>query len=226
MASIQCRSLSLAYGPVPVVQKVSFDLPDGGYLVVVGENGSGKSTLFKAMAGLLTPASGSVRFSPEDVRPGYLAQLDDIAANFPASVKEVVLSGSLCRTRSLFYSRQARAQARAALDRMDMLPFADRSFQALSGGQRRRVLLARALVAAQGLLLLDEPTAGLDRATAADLYALLRSLNREEGMTVVTISHDMVAGLDDASHILAMRHGRMAFFGTQADYFAREKRGG
>ncbi|MFP5522527.1 metal ABC transporter ATP-binding protein [Peptococcus simiae] len=218
MAAIKCQDLTIAYGPVPVVQHMTFDLPTGAYLVIIGENGSGKSSLLKGLAGLVPLAAGSITFSPPETKPGYLAQLDQIASNFPASVQEVVLTGCLKGQHRPFYTAADKAAAQAALAKMDMVPFAGRSFQALSGGQRRRVLLARALVAADGLLFLDEPTAGLDTGTAADLYGLLRRLNRQEGLTIVTISHDMTDGLTDASHILHMDHGQLVYFGPAADY--------
>ncbi len=221
MRVLSCEHLNLAYGPVPVVQDVSFAIDEGSYLAIIGHNGSGKTTLFKGLLGLLSPLSGQV-YVGGDGRVGYLPQSDSIQPHFPASVREVVASGLLNR-KPLFavYTAADKRLVEKSLARLDMLPLADRPFQTLSGGQRQRVLLARALTASERLLFLDEPTAGLDPAAEQELYRLLAQLNRQEGVTIVTISHDLAAVRDYATHVLVMSHGQMSFFGDRAAYGRR-----
>ncbi len=220
MPIITCENLSLAYGNVPVVHDLSFSLEKGAYLAIIGANGSGKTTLFKGLIGLLPPLRGRIIINSEEAgRIGYLPQADGIPAHFPASVREVVQSGLLNRRHHLPLLRsEDKAVARRNLERLDMADYADRPFQALSGGQRQRVLIARALTASDRLLFLDEPTAGLDPDAERDLYGLLARLNREDGVTIVTISHDLTAVRDFASHVLVMQNGTMRFYGTLAEW--------
>jgi zinc transport system ATP-binding protein len=133
-------------------------------------------------------------------------------------VGEVVLSG--CQSREgfrPFYSKADRARAKDAMARMDILGLEKKCYRELSGGQQQRVLLARALCAADRLLLLDEPVAGLDPKVTAEMYALIGRLNREDGMTVLMISHDIRAAVRYADHILHISEGR-SWFGTTEEY--------
>ncbi|MBQ2618808.1 MAG: ATP-binding cassette domain-containing protein, partial [Oscillospiraceae bacterium] len=136
--------------------------------------------------------------------------------DFPASVWEIVLSGCM---NSLglrpFYGKAQKARAEEALQKLDIADLRRRCYRELSGGQQQRVLLARALCATGKLLLLDEPVSGLDPRVTAELYRIIRDLNRE-GITILMISHDLQAAAEDASHILHV--GRELFFGTKADY--------
>ena len=135
-----------------------------------------------------------------------------------ASVQEVVLSGFLNRLgRRLFYSRDERKQALAEMERLGISHLKNHSYQELSGGQQQRVLLARALCATGKLLLLDEPAAGLDPVVTAQLYELIWQINRERGITVIMVSHDIPAAVHYADHILHLGH-ETTFFGTTADY--------
>lgn len=219
MPIITCENLSLGYGNVPVVHDLSFNVDKGAYLAIIGANGSGKSTLFKGLIGLLPPLCGKILIKSEEAgRIGYLPQADDIAPHFPASVREVVQSGLLNRRRLSFRRSDDKALALRNLERLDMAAYADRPFQALSGGQRQRVLIARALTASDQLLFLDEPTAGLDPDAERDLYGLLAHLNRKDGLTIVTISHDLTAVRDFASHVLVMQNGSMQFYGSLAEW--------
>ena len=147
-------------------------------------------------------------------------------------MREIVLSGcqGRCGSRS-FYNKEEKQLAEAAMDKMQITQLAKRCYRELSGGQQQRVLLARALCATQKMLLLDEPVSGLDPKVTAELYALIEKLNREDGITVIMISHDMAAAVKFASHILHI--GDTVFFGTKAAYlqspqgrlFAAEKGG-
>lgn len=217
---IICKNIALGYENHIVSQNISFSVAQGEYLCVVGENGAGKSTLMKAILGLHPPVSGQLSFG-DGLKPneiGYLPQQTSLQRDFPASVQEVVLSGCLnrCGLRP-FYNRAERELAHSRMERLGILPLRNRCYRELSGGQQQRVLLARALCATRRLLLLDEPVSGLDPAATADMYAIIRRLNREDGITVVMISHDISSAVREADHILHLSH-RPLFFGTTEDY--------
>ena len=218
MSMIACRDLSLGYDSNPIIEHLSFEVNAGDYLCIVGENGSGKSTLMRTVLGLQRPLGGEIAFG-EGVKPGeigYLPQQTAIQRDFPATVREVALSGCQARLgRRAFYSRAEKALAAANLARMGMGEMGGRCYRELSGGQQQRVLLARALCAAERLLLLDEPVAGLDPGVTQELYDLIGQLNRD-GVTIVMISHDISAAMRYATHILHV--GKQLFFGAAGEY--------
>lgn len=234
MAQLTCQNLCVGYDGKSVLQDLNFEVFAGDYLYIVGENGSGKSTLMKTILGLQPPISGRI-LTGDGLRKneiGYLPQQTVVQKDFPASVREIVLSGcqGRCGSRS-FYNKEEKQLAEAAMDKMQITQLAKRCYRELSGGQQQRVLLARALCATQKMLLLDEPVSGLDPKVTAELYALIEKLNREDGITVIMISHDMAAAVKFASHILHI--GDTVFFGTKEAYlqspqgrlFAAEKGG-
>lgn len=214
---LSCRDVSLGYEGHTVWEHLTFSVHSGEYLCIVGENGSGKSTLLKSLLGLLPPLKGVIRRSDTAGAVGYLPQQTQAQRDFPATVSEVVLSGFLsARGRRFFYSAAEKSQALMHMGKLGILELKDRCYRELSGGQQQRVLLARALCATQKMLLLDEPVSGLDPKVTAEMYALIEKLNREDGITVIMISHDVAAAVRYASHILHI--GDTVFFGTRADY--------
>ena len=220
MAYITCRDAAFAYEGKAAVEGLNFEVSRGDYLCIVGENGSGKSTLIKGLLRLIKPVRGAVELGDgltgRDI--GYLPQQTAAQKDFPASVYEVVLSGCLSR-RGLhpFYTRQDKAAAEENLQRMSIADLRSRCYRELSGGQQQRVLLARALCATRKMLLLDEPTAGLDPVVTGELYRTISSINRELGITVVMVSHDIHSAVETAGHILHLEREQL-FFGTAADY--------
>lgn len=223
MAQITCQNLTLGYEGRAILQNLNFTVQAGDYLCIVGENGAGKSTLMRTLLHLQPPLAGSISLGeglgPRDI--GYLPQQTLVQRDFPASVWEVVLSD--CQGRSgwrPFYSRRDKALARRALRRLEAEELAGRCYRELSGGQQQRVLLARALCAAQKVLLLDEPVSGLDPKVTAEMYRLIAELNRRDGLTIIMISHDIQAAVSYASHILHI--GQPVFFGTRQEYLQSE----
>lgn len=218
MSQIICKELSLGYDGHAVSEHVSFTVEQGDYLCIVGSNGSGKSTLMKTLLGLMPPLSGEIVFGDglqrRDV--GYLPQQTEAQRDFPASVREVVLSGTTGGRFRPFATAEQKLLADRQMESLGILPLAKRPYSRLSGGQQQRVLLARALCAAESVLLLDEPISGLDPQAARELYDTVRRLNRQRGITVIMITHDLSA-IADAHRVLCMS-GTPTFFSSVEDY--------
>lgn len=218
MSLIACDNVTFSYEGKPVLENLSLQVEDGDFLCVVGENGSGKTTLVKGLLGLLSPAKGKISLG-EGVRRstiGYLPQQSESQRDFPASVREVVSAGA--RSRGPLLGRAQRDRVRRNMERLSVLHLKNKSFTELSGGQRQRALLARALCAADQLLLLDEPTAGLDPLATQEFYRVVEGLH-QQGMTIVMITHDIPAALEHARHILHLSNGGN-FYGATAQYAA------
>ncbi len=220
MPQLTCKNLTLGYGSKTVIENLSFNVNKGDYLCIVGENGSGKSTLMKTILRLLKPLAGSIETGdgllPDEI--SYLPQQTDVQRDFPASVREIVLSGCQSRCgRRPFYSKEEKQLALAAMEKLGITDLAKKCYRELSGGQQQRTLLARALCAAQKMLLLDEPVTGLDPAATQEMYDLIEQLNRS-GITIIMISHDTDAALKYASHVLHIGSGGASFFGDVKEY--------
>jgi len=219
MALLTCENVTLGYDGHAVLSGVSFEVCAGDYLCIVGENGSGKTTMMKTILGLQKPLSGKITFGDglSQTEIGYLPQQTIVQKDFPATVREIVLSG--CQARSgkrFFYNKEEKRLAARNMERMDLIPLAGRCYRELSGGQQQRVLLTRALCATRKLLVLDEPVSGLDPKVTQEMYALIRRMNQEEGITILMISHDIAAAVQEATHILHV--GTDMFFGTKESY--------
>lgn len=226
MAQIICRDLAIGYEGKTVVQNINLSVKKGDYLCVIGENGAGKSTFMKTLLGLLPPVSGKIEFYDglKKNEIGYLPQQTEVQKDFPTSVREIVLSGcqNRCGLRP-FYDREEKEYAYQMMEKMQIIHLEKRCYRELSGGQQQRVLLARALCATRKILLLDEPTAGLDPKVTKEMYQLIYELNQRDKLTIVMISHDLRAALTYSSHIL--HTGKHVFFGTKEEYIrhARHK---
>ncbi len=219
MALIVCDNIALAYDKTLVLSDLSFRVERGNCLCVVGENGSGKSTLMKALLGLMPVVRGKIELGEGLLRKeiAYLPQQNALQQDFPASVREIVLSGRLARKGFFsFYNREDKQIAGSYMEKLGIDSLADFSFRALSGGQQQRVLLARALAAEPELLLIDEPTAGLDPVMTADFYDLIGKY-AVMGKTVVMVTHDREAVLRYATHVLHLHHQPL-FFGSKTAY--------
>lgn len=200
---IEVEHLTFSYSGLPpyTLHDVSLRIDDGEYISVLGDNGSGKSTLVRLMLGLLRPLSG--RVSIGTARIGYVSQKNDYSnADFPITVFEMLDSyRRLLRLRDKSAVNQALAQVR-------MQPFAHRLMGGLSGGQGQKVRLARALMGQPDLLVLDEPSTGVDIASQQEIYAFLKRLNREQGTTIVSIEHNLQAAMANSTLIYHLTGGR------------------
>ncbi len=224
MALITCSDVALGYEGHIVTEGLDFSVEARDNLYIVGENGAGKSTLLQALLRLHHPLSGSIRLGEglQQSDVGYLPQQTQVQKDFPASVREVVRSGFAGRSKLRpFLSREEKRMAADNMEKLGVARLSNRCFRELSGGQQQRVLLARALCAAKRLLLLDELTAGLDPVASRDFYDAVERLNKENGIAVVMVSHDIAAAVRYASHILHLGR-RQLFFGTREEYLSSD----
>ena len=223
MAQISVKDLTLGYDGHTILSGLNFEVLPGDYLCIVGENGSGKSTLMKTILGLQKPVDGTITYG-DGLRAGeigYLPQQTPVQKDFPATVWEIVLSGCQGRTGiHLFYGKVEKQLARKNMELMNITSFEKRCYRELSGGQQQRVLLARALCATGKLLLLDEPVTGLDPKVTQEMYDLIEALNKEQGITILMISHDIQAAVRYARKILHIGHE--CFFGRTEEYVASQ----
>ena len=211
---IKCDGLTMSYEGKDVISNLSFVVNKGDYLCIVGENGSGKSTLANAILGLKKPASGSLFVNAGSI--GYLPQKIALKKDFPASVFEVVLSGCIKKSFLPFYTKAQKRTAEDTLKKLGILNLKNDCCRNLSGGQQQRMFLARALCAAEDLLLLDEPVTGLDPVASLEMYEIIKDLHKK-GTTVIMISHDIDHALKNSTHILHLSESEH-FFGKTSEY--------
>ncbi len=213
MELIKFRDVSFSYSGKDILTGVNLDINTGDYIYVVGENGSGKTTLIKGLLGLKKPNKGEIIFEASLGRNevGYIPQQKDIKRDFPASVWEIVLSGRLNnKGKSLFYTRKDKAIANRNMEKLDILALKNKPYKFLSGGQQQRVLLARALCATGKLLILDEPDTGLDPEAKKDLYLILEDLNKNDGITIIMVTHDIKEELlEKENKVFYVNQGRV-----------------
>ena len=208
--AIRLAGVRAGYDGRPALDDVTFDVREGTFTALIGPNGAGKSTCLKLLLGLVRPQAGRVEVFGEDAGSaargiGYVPQSVEIPKGFPISVEEVALMG---RYGAIGPGRRPkrddRERVRFALEQVHLADLAPRRFQDLSGGQQQRVLIARALVGEPRLLLLDEPTAGLDSGARARFYALVCDLQHAQGLTLLCATHDLDVVADHADNLILL----------------------
>ena len=198
------------------LKHVNISVKERSFTCIVGENGSGKSTLLKCILGLYKGYSGNVI---KEERIGYLPQKSEIQANFPATIEEVVLSGTIGNSiRKIFYSKDDRKIAKSIMERLGIYDIRKKCFADLSGGQQQRVLIARSLCATKDIIILDEPTNGLDPSIAIQIYELLNDLKNKDGITILMVSHDVERALKYADTVIELIDGEVTFIGKPSEF--------
>ncbi|REB10008.1 metal ABC transporter ATP-binding protein [Sporosarcina sp. BI001-red] len=223
---VNLTDVTFNYGNSTVLKDITLTVQPGEFWALIGPNGSGKSTLIKILLGLLKPDTGSVELFGEPIssvshkeRIGYVSQKSNsFNSGFPATVLEVVRSG-LTKKTGLFkrFSKEDTEAAMNALLEVGMEKFADRNIGELSGGQQQRVFISRALAAKPDLLIMDEPTVGVDQQNSASFYSMLEKLNRDNGIAIILVSHEIDLVTDLASHVACLNL-TMHFHGGRRDF--------
>ena len=224
---VELESVGVSYGEVRVLDGINLTVEPGDFLGIIGPNGSGKTTLLRVMLGLLEPQEGSVRLFGQPPasfrewrRVGYVPQRAVLDPSLPVTVQEVVASGLVASLG--FFQRIGRAQrlrVSEALARAGMEAHAQARIGALSTGQQQRVLIARALVSDPELIILDEPTGGVDPEAQTSFYAMLHHLNSEREVTLVLVSHDIGVVAKEVTK-LACLNRRLIFHGRPGDFLS------
>ena len=205
MFLLKCNKLTLGYNNKDILHSFDYGIHSGEYLCIIGRNGCGKTTFLRGLAGVLRPKSGKIELCDNLRRNqiGYLPQITIAQKDFPASVEEIVLSAFQGKSLLLpFYGKALRKRANECLELTRTENLRKESFRELSGGQKQRVLLARALCAAERLLLLDEPVTGLDPESSQNMYNIIKDLHENKNMTIVMVTHDIEAAHSNATRIL------------------------
>lgn len=196
MEVLEVKNLKVSYSNHVALENVSFKVNEGEYICLVGENGSGKSTLVKTIVGLHKEDEGKVDIKISLDQVSYLAQTNLKDLNFPATAKEIILSGTQKHGKFPFYTKRDKELYKQVIKELKIEDIQNRRIGDLSGGQKQRVLIARALIREPKLLILDEPSTGLDYNITKELYEILKRLNKEKNITIIMATHD----LDEINH--------------------------
>lgn len=226
---ISIKGLSYSYFERQALEDISLEVQAGEFLGLIGPNGSGKSTLLKCLCGILPPGRGEVLLEGKPLqdysrrhvaqRVAMVPQDSTFGLNFTAY--EVVLLGRTPYLERMQLERASDHEAvRKAMERTDCWDLKDRRIWEISGGERQRVVIARALAQAPRVLLLDEPTAHLDIAHQVEVYELLDSLNENEGLTILAVSHDLNLAGEYCTRLALMEGGRIKAVGGKKDILA------
>ncbi len=190
MLQLELKDVSVFYNEVCALEKINLKISKGDFLGIIGPNGGGKSTLLKVIIGIVDISGGEILRS-DSLNIGYVPQFASFNKDFPIRVYDVILMGRLHNKLKLFkvYSEDDHLATKNILEKLSITHLAKRHISELSGGQLQKVLIARAIVSNPNLLILDEPTASLDGEARGDIYRLLKELNSD--MTIMVVSHDM-----------------------------------
>lgn len=205
---INIKDLCFSYSNKPpyLLKNINLDIQSGIYLSIVGENGSCKTTLIKLILGLLKPTSGSIEINSDSI--GYVPQrLDSFNSQFPITVKEVLI----CHKKTL---KNKNINISSILENVSMSDYENRLLGMLSGGQQQRVLIARALMGNPDIIILDEPSTGVDEKNQIEIYGILKKLNEIDKKTIISIEHNIDIALKNSTHILKVDNGNINLFTT------------
>ena len=191
MNLVEIKNVKVTYNGHTAIKDISFNVKQGEYICLIGENGSGKSTLIKTIVGLNKKDSGEIILNIDSDKISYLEQNNLSDINFPATAKEIILTGVQKNRKKLFYSKDDYNKFDDICELLGIKEIVNKQISEMSGGQRQRVMLARALIREPELLILDEPCSGLDVNITKDFYELLDKLNKEKNLTIIMATHDL-----------------------------------
>ena len=223
MPIVHVKEIGFRYTDELVLENISFEIKNGEFLGIIGPNGSGKTTLLKIINRIPIPQEGSIRLSDvniNEMKRDAIARLvavvpQDSPMTFPFSVEEIVLMGRAPHLGKLRFEGEKDYEiARRAMEMTDTLPFANRNINELSGGERQGILIARALAQEPQIMLLDESTAFLDIRHQIAFFDLMKTLNREQGLTVISVTHDINLASLYCDRIVLLNKGNIHYMGT------------
>jgi zinc transport system ATP-binding protein len=227
---IEIENISYSYDNIMVLKDVTLSIEKGDFVGLIGPNGSGKTTLIKIILGIIKPKKGKILLLQRNInrfnnweKIGYVPQkATSIDKNFPATVKEIVTMGLLAKKKlPKFNTESDEIKVQNALKKVNMEKFSDRMITLLSGGQQQRVLIAKAIVTMPEVLILDEPTAGIDQENQKSFYDLLGTLNKE-GITIVLVSHDIGRITQYVTKIASINQ-KLIFYGSHREFCSLDK---
>ena len=223
---IRLENVSIGYNGHAVLSGISLSIPRSKFTAILGANGSGKSTLLKTLLGLQPPVSGTIQLAPVDSRRpvfGYVPQATQFDHLYPLTGFDVALMGTFGRSRpGRLVGHADRSFARECLRATAADAFASKRFSQLSGGQKQRVLIARALAAKPDILVLDEPTAGVDAVATRGLLEFISQIHVEQKLTVLLVTHDLPLVRRHAQQVVWLHEGQV-LHGTVSELFTRER---
>ena len=221
---ISIENVSFAYNKENVLQDIILSVDKGDFVGIIGCNGSGKSTLMKLLIGQLSPSKGRIKLFGEDLnksnklnKVGYVPQISlSSGATFPATVEEVVMANLYSRIGFMrFPKKEHKEKVKEALRIVNMEEYSKRLIGNLSGGQQQRVMIAKALVSDPEIIVLDEPTTGIDAASEEKLYALLNKLNKESNITIIIVSHDFAKIQQYTNKIFVVENNKVSLMNNE-----------
>lgn len=229
--AIDIENLSLSLADKAILNSISMQIFDGDYLSLIGPNGAGKTSLLKCLLRIYPGYTGAIRFHGQSLDRisqkklarliSYVPQAD--GRNFPFTVKEFVMMGRYPHLSPFSsFSSEDRDAVHRSLEMTEMMPFASRSMSTLSGGERQIVFIAAALAQGASIMLLDEPTTFLDPRHEAEIYSILKKLNRELGMTIIAVTHDLNNAVLQSEKIAILREGKIMYRGKAQDIMTNE----
>lgn len=223
---VEIKDLNFTYERQRVLEDINITIEQGSFLGLVGPNGSGKTTLLKCLLGLLKPQQGEIKLFGQQIHKfknwheiGFVSQkANSFNTGFPASVFEVVSSGLTSRLGMFkFMSKQDRIKVYEAIEAVGLSAFTKRNIGEMSGGQQQRAFIARAIVSKPKLLILDEPTVGVDARTVQNFYDMLLTLNKDLGITLILVTHDIGTITDKVSHVACINK-HLHFHGNSKEF--------
>lgn len=227
---MEVKNLSFQYDRVPVLKDVNLVIYEGDFLGILGPNGSAKSTLIKLMLGILKPKQGEISIMEEPIESfkkwhqvGYISQrVRSFNSSFPATVEEII-AANLYHEMGFFkfLRKKHQEEIQRVLEVVDMLPYKNRLIGTLSGGQQQRIFIARTLISNPKIIFMDEPLVGVDIASQEKFYGLMEKLNKELGITLIMVSHDLGVITDHTNRVACL--GNQKVFVHSAKDFNEEQ---